>query len=73
MPLVTEAWSNPIKETNELTPLLRRDDLPCPVEKTHVSKMKVNWGLDNIIFALGNSCQKLTTKSPKQHSKDEQH
>jgi hypothetical protein len=27
MPLVTEAWSDPIKETNELTPLLRRDDL----------------------------------------------
>ena len=33
MLLVTEAWSEPIKDTNKLTPLLRRDDQTCSFEK----------------------------------------
>lgn len=33
MLLVTEAWSEPMKDANKLTPLLRRDDLTCSFEK----------------------------------------
>lgn len=39
MLLVTEAWSDPIKDTNKLTPLLRRHDLTCSFERTHFIKM----------------------------------
>jgi hypothetical protein len=33
MLLVFEAWSELMKDTNKLTPLLRRDDLTCPLPR----------------------------------------
>lgn len=45
MPLVTEGWSDPMKDANKLTPLLRSDDL-IQVEKARFRKMIVNLGRD---------------------------
>jgi hypothetical protein len=41
MLLVTEGWSEPIKDASKLTPLLRRDDLTCPFEKKNFRKMEM--------------------------------